>query len=155
VGLPLPGVRTHVRQETGELVVESDTAMLRKIGAAAADRTLIGRDRIATGDLFRIDEDGYHYVRGRLSDFVVVRGEKVSLSGLRQTVHAIEGVVRCTPRLERLGDGGSALDLEITVTDVRPDTQARIRRELNSLLLPAERPRAIVVTGADPEDFRK
>ncbi|MEU7896324.1 class I adenylate-forming enzyme family protein [Nonomuraea sp. NPDC049152] len=155
VGLPLPGVRTSLRPETGELLVESDTALERKIGGSAAARTLIAPGRIATGDVFTIDEDGYHYFCGRLSDFAIIRGEKVSLSGLRQTVNAIAGVVRCVPRLAEGAGGESALDLEITVADTRPDTEARLRSELNSLLLPAERPRAIQIATANPEDFHK
>lgn len=155
VGLPLPGVRTSLRPETGELLVESDTVLERKIGGSAAARTLIAPGRIATGDVFTVDDDGYHYFCGRLSDFAIIRGEKVSLSGLRQTVNAIAGVVRCVPRLTEGAGGESALDLEITVTDTRPDTEARLRSELDSLLLPAERPRTIQIATADPEDFHK
>ncbi|GAA2846221.1 class I adenylate-forming enzyme family protein [Streptosporangium fragile] len=155
VGLPLPGVRTSLRPETGELLVESDTVLERKIGGSAAGRTLIAPNRIATGDVFAIDEDGYHYFRGRMSDFAIIRGEKVSLSGLRQTVNAVAGVVRCVPRLAEDAAGENSLDLEITVTDPRPDTEARLRSELNSLLLPAERPRAIRIVAADSEDFHK
>ncbi|SEM92850.1 Acyl-CoA synthetase (AMP-forming)/AMP-acid ligase II [Nonomuraea pusilla] len=154
-GLPLPGVRTSLRPETGELLVESDTVLERKIGGPAPERTLIAPGRIATGDVFAIDEDGYHYFRGRRSDFAIVRGEKVHLGGLRQTVNAIPGVVRCTPRLAQDPAGESVLELEITVTDPRPDTEARLRSELDSLLMPAERPRAIRIAAADPEDFHK
>ncbi|MFI7127808.1 class I adenylate-forming enzyme family protein [Nonomuraea sp. NPDC050153] len=154
-GRPLPGVRTSLRAATGELLVESDTVLERKIGGPPAERTLIAPGRIATGDVFAIDDDGYHYFRGRLSDFAIIRGEKVSLSGLRQTVNALAGVVRCGLRLAEAADGESVLDLEIAVTDPRPDTEARLRSELNSLLLPAERPRAIRIAAADPEDFHK
>ncbi|MFD7668968.1 class I adenylate-forming enzyme family protein [Streptomyces sp. NPDC059788] len=154
-GLPLPGMRTSLREDTGELLVASDTVLERKIGGAPAERTLIAPGRIATGDVFTLDGDGYHYFRGRLSDFTVIRGEKVSLSGLRRTVHTIDGVIRCVPRLNRHADGESALDLEIAVTDPGPATEARIRGELDSLLLPAERPRSVRITATVPEDFRK
>ncbi|OLT27059.1 polyketide synthase ligase, partial [Actinomadura sp. CNU-125] len=154
-GLPLPGVRTALRDDTGELLVESDTVLERKIGGPPAERTLIAPGRIATGDVFTIDDDGHHYFRGRLSDFAVIRGEKVSLGGLRQTVHAIEGVVRCTPRLEQDVNGENAIDLDIAVADPGPETEALIRAELNSLLLPAERPRAIRIAATVPEDFHK
>ncbi|QMU78298.1 acyl--CoA ligase [Streptacidiphilus sp. PB12-B1b] len=161
VGLPLPGVRVALRDEdpgdgTGELLVESDTVLTRKLGSPGPDRSLIGPGRIATGDLFRIDADGYLFFRGRVSDFAVVRGEKISLAGLRQAVHAIEGVVSCVPKLSAQPDGQQVLDLEVAVADLGRDTGQRIRRALNSVLLPAERPRHIFVSVADADpEFRK
>lgn len=160
VGLPLTGVRTSLRGKEaaeGELLVASDTVLLRKVGAIAphARKTIVGPGVIATGDVFRIDGDGYLYFRGRLSDFVVVRGEKVSLLSVRQAAHAIPGVLRCIPRVEIAEDGTTHVDLEVYVADLDGDTEQRIRRVLNSFLLPSERPRRIVVGAADPTVFQK
>jgi acyl-CoA synthetase (AMP-forming)/AMP-acid ligase II len=152
VGLPLPGVEVRVRDAdpadgVGELVVQTDTALLGKLGAVSSDRGLIGPGLIATGDLFRIDEDGYLHFRGRISDFALIRGEKVSLAGVRQAALAINGVVRCIPMLRTMG-AEAALDLEVTVVNPGRDAEQRIRRALASVLLPAERPREIMVTAA-------
>lgn len=160
VGLPLTGVRTILREEKvgeGELLVASDTVLLRKVGATAphAHKTIVSPGVIATGDVFHIDEDGYLYFRGRLSDFVVVRGEKVSLFSVRQAAHAIPGVLRCIPRVEIVENGTTCLDLEVYVSDPDGDTEQRVRRALNSFLLPSERPRHIVVGAADPTVFQK
>ncbi|MFI6520849.1 class I adenylate-forming enzyme family protein [Spirillospora sp. NPDC050679] len=160
VGLPLPGVRTWLRQSDdegcGELMVESDTVLLRKIGAApAAGRALVRPGVVATGDVFRIDEDGYLHFRGRLSDFVMIRGEKVSLTGVRQAAQTLPQVTHCRPRVSVDPDGSTALDLEIAVTDPLPGVEEAVRRALNAMLLPVERPRRIVVTAADPLLFRK
>lgn len=154
VGLPLPGVRAHIRGGTdeGELLIESDTALIRKIGAARpAPRPGV----VATGDLFHIDDDGYLYFRGRLSDFVIVRGEKVSLSAVRQAAHAIPGVLTCTPAVETTEDGEVHVDLHLAVAHRDPATEREVRRRLNSSLLPSERPRHIVFAGPDSPDFRK
>ncbi|MFJ2111983.1 MULTISPECIES: class I adenylate-forming enzyme family protein [unclassified Streptomyces] len=160
VGLPLPGARVWLREQpdddgTGELMVATDTALVRKISdAPSARRTLAAPGVVATGDVFHID-DGYLYYRGRLSDFVMIRGEKVCLSSVRQAAQALPGVVRCVTKVRVGDDGDSFLEVEVAVTDPRPDAAQRIRRALNSFLLPGERPRTVTVTMADPQVFHK
>nr|WP_202487226.1 fatty acid--CoA ligase family protein [Streptomyces sp. SID8354] len=167
VGRPLPGVRASLREvqgdvlglvrgevrgEVGELVVESDTVLLRRVGDGSR-RVLLGPRTIATGDAFSID-DGYLTFHGRLSDFVVLRGEKVSLNTVRQAAHTIPGVVHCVPKVVN-EDGTQVLDVHLSVTDSPPGGEKAVRRLLNSQLLPAERPRAVFISTADPETFRK
>ncbi|MFF2809191.1 class I adenylate-forming enzyme family protein [Streptomyces sp. NPDC058000] len=155
VGRPLPGVRASLRAvqgEVGELVVESDTVLLRRVGEHSG-RVLLGPRTIATGDAFSID-DGYLTFHGRLSDFVVLRGEKVSLNTVRQAAHAIPGVVHCVPEVVN-EDGTQVLDVHLSVTGSLPGGAKAVRRLLNSQLLPAERPRAVFLSAADPETFRK
>jgi acyl-CoA synthetase (AMP-forming)/AMP-acid ligase II len=153
VGLPLPGVRAYLRGPDDELLVESDTVLIRKIGGSATDRVLVADRTVATGDVFHIDDDGYLFFRGRLSDFVVVRGEKVSLSGIRQVAQAIPGVLRCAP-IVRTEDDGPVIDVEISVADPGPDVERTVRKALNSVLLPAERPSRILIA-AESSAFHK
>ncbi len=162
IGRPLPGVRAslrevrdevgEVRDEVGELLVESGTVLLRRVGQHS-ERVLPGPRTIATGDAFSID-DGYLTFHGRLSDLVVLRGEKVSLNTVRQAAHAIPGVVHCVPKVVDEG-GTQVLDVHLSVTDSLPGGEKAVRRLLNSQLLPAERPRAVFISAADPESFRK
>ncbi|MFI7702665.1 class I adenylate-forming enzyme family protein [Nonomuraea sp. NPDC049480] len=160
VGLPLPGVRAFLRQpdeaSCGELMVESDTVLVRKLGGQApGGRGLVRPGLVATGDRFHIDDDGYLYFRGRLSDFVMIRGEKVSLVSVRQAVQSLPQVAHCTPRVGRDEDGTAALDLEIVPADQRPGIEESIRHALRTMLLPAERPRRILITAPDPLLFQK
>ncbi|GAA3841052.1 class I adenylate-forming enzyme family protein [Sphaerisporangium flaviroseum] len=160
VGLPLPGVRAFLRRrdETGcgELMVESDTVLVRRLGGSPhRGRALVRPGLIATGDRFHIDDDGYLYFRGRLSDFVMIRGEKVSLVSVRQAVQSLPQVAHCTPRVGHDEDGAVALDLEIVPTDPRPDIEESIRGALRTMLLPAERPRRILITDPDSLLFQK
>ncbi|MFC4032312.1 class I adenylate-forming enzyme family protein [Streptomyces polygonati] len=160
VGLPLPGVRAWLREppddDAGELMVATDTALVRKItDSPSARRTLAAPGVVATGDAFHIDDDGYLYYRGRLSDFVMIRGEKVSLSAVRQAAQAVPGVERCTTTVRVDDDGSPFVDMEVAVTDPGPEAAQRIRRALNSFLLPGERPRTITLTAVDPQAFHK
>ncbi|MFG2225081.1 class I adenylate-forming enzyme family protein [Streptomyces sp. NPDC048644] len=155
VGRTLPGVRASLREVrggVGELLVESGTVLLRRVGQHSG-RSLLGPRTIATGDAFSLD-DGYLTFHGRLSDFVVLRGEKVSLNTVRQAAHAIPGVVHCVPKVVDEG-GAQVLDVHLSVTDPFPGGEKTVRRLLNSQLLPAERPRAVFISAADPESFRK
>jgi acyl-CoA synthetase (AMP-forming)/AMP-acid ligase II len=90
VGLPLAETRVWL-EPVGDgcgkqLFVSSDTVMLRRIGMAEgrAGNDLPAAGTLATGDLFDIDANGYLYFRGRLSDFVVRRGEKICLAAVRR-----------------------------------------------------------------------
>jgi acyl-CoA synthetase (AMP-forming)/AMP-acid ligase II len=162
-GLPLPGVTAALRPvpghplEEGELLVGSDTVLVEKIGGTGG-RTLVRPGVVATGDLFRIDADGYLYFTGRLSDFVVVRGEKISLQSVRQLVQAMEGILRCatTVRTDAAGETGYDLTVQV-VPELAAAEQARrgIRRAVLAGLLPAERPGNLLIEPADLAAFRK
>jgi len=148
VGVPLPGVRVHIHGggREGELLVESDTNLLRKIGAG---RSGPRPGLVATGDVMRID-DGYLYFRGRLSDFLVVRGEKVSLSTIRRAANAIPGVLSCSLHVEPAAGAEVNIDLRVVMSRQDPVAEHRFRRQLNASLLPSERPRSIVFAPPDP-----
>jgi acyl-CoA synthetase (AMP-forming)/AMP-acid ligase II len=162
VGLPLPGVTVTLRDtdrddgDTGELVVASDTVLVRKItDGGRGHATHLRPGVIATGDLFTIDRDGYLFFRGRLSDFVVIRGEKVLLAGVRAAANAIPGVVSAEPTTTVDDDGDTVLELRVMVVDPTPDMERLVRKELSTVLLHSERPRRITVTSAGNGEFRK
>ncbi|GAA2793091.1 class I adenylate-forming enzyme family protein [Saccharopolyspora taberi] len=144
-GLPLPGVEVQLRDpqpETGagELLIRTDTALIRRTDGTPP---LLPTGQIATGDLFRLDDDGYLHFHGRRSELVVLRGEKISLFTIRQAAHSIPGVLRCTPHLTTADDGSTQLDLELHIDDISRADQ--IRTDLNRFLLPKERPRRITI----------
>jgi long-chain acyl-CoA synthetase len=161
VGLPLPGVRAGLRDTapdgTGELVVHSPSVMRAKVGIVhpGASRALLAPGTLATGDLFAIDDDGYLLFRGRLADFVLVGGDKVSLFSLRQAAFTVPGVVGCTPEVVTDDDGATRIDLTVRVAEPYDGDERTIRRALSAVLLPAERPRRIVVETAQAAGFRK
>jgi acyl-CoA synthetase (AMP-forming)/AMP-acid ligase II len=158
VGRPLGGISVSLRgptggdpvDGTGELLVHTDTAMIAKIGSAAGmTRGLVAPGVVATGDLFHQDSDGYLTFAGRLSDFVLVNGEKVSLLAVRQYVLTLPGVLACQTRV-----GEGCFDLMVQAED-GPAAQPRIRQAIGAFLLPGERPRSITVAALDSEALHK
>ncbi len=141
-GRPLNGVQLMVRdvgrgEREQELLVRSDTVYRERLGAASAPGRggLVAPGTVATGDLGHLD-DGYLFLRGRLSDFAIIRDEKVSLASVRQITESLAGVIRAVPSVQ----DGRSLDLDIYVHHEFPQSERAIRRRLAPLLTPSERP---------------
>jgi amino acid adenylation domain-containing protein len=54
-----------------------------------------GEDVLYTGDLCRLDEDGYLYFVGRMDDIIKSRGEKVAPKEVEAAIYQIQGVKEC------------------------------------------------------------
>ncbi|MCA1223378.1 class I adenylate-forming enzyme family protein [Streptomyces sp. 8L] len=62
---------------TGEIWLRADTAMARYHDAPGATAAAFAGPWLRTGDVARIDEDGYVFVVDRLKDVIIVGGENV------------------------------------------------------------------------------
>lgn len=107
VGVAIPGTEVWLEDEAGqqlgsgqvgELVIsgphvmqgywENPEATVRRF------RTLADGRRICySGDLFRMDEEGYFYFVGRKDDIIKSRGEKVAPKEIENVLYALPGVV--------------------------------------------------------------
>ncbi|ADO70565.1 class I adenylate-forming enzyme family protein [Stigmatella aurantiaca] len=153
VGLPLPGTEVSLvpRIPGGEreLFVSSDTVMKRRIGIVEGEKlhALRGPQLLATGDVFDIDDDGYLYFQGRLSDFLVRGSEKISMASVRRLAMMLPGVLTARTKVIR-GAEGDDYEVMLTVEDERCSVD-HLSRELFRLLRLAERPRSVQVVAAD------
>src|SRR5262249_43711503 len=106
-GRAIPGVELWVEDEhgrrldpnqVGELVVRGRNVMRGYWGApelsAARFRPgpLPGERVCYSGDLFRMDEQGYFYFVSRKDDVIKCRGEKVAPKEVENVLYAIQGV---------------------------------------------------------------
>ncbi len=107
VGIPIPGTEVWIEDEegnrlgpgqVGELVVRGRHVMRGYWGdpEATAERfrpgPLPGERVCYTGDLFRMDEEGFFYFIGRKDDIIKSRGEKVSPKEVENVLYSLEGV---------------------------------------------------------------
>jgi long-chain acyl-CoA synthetase len=101
VGRAIPGTEAWVDApagEVGELLVRGGHVMQGYWNdpVATAERLRPGRrpwERVlATGDLFRADDEGYLYFVGRRDDLIKSRGEKVAPREVEEVLHSAAGV---------------------------------------------------------------
>lgn len=100
IGMAIPGGKFSVqneegkpvpRGEVGELVYEGPNVMMGY--AASIEQLALDAmpSRLATGDLARVDEEGFYYITGRLSRFVKIFGNRIGLDDVERILSK-EGV---------------------------------------------------------------
>lgn len=78
VGRALPNVRLRLAAD-GEILIESGSAMLEYLGDPEQTRQTLQDGWIHTGDMGRLDQDGFLYVTGRLKDiYKTAKGKYVA-----------------------------------------------------------------------------
>lgn len=102
IGRPVPGMELKVvDSETGEEVEEGRKGLLKVKGANVMRGYLGMPEKTAevlqdgwyeTGDIVRIDEDGYLWIEGRLSRFSKIGGEMVPHGHIEEKLHELIGV---------------------------------------------------------------
>jgi amino acid adenylation domain-containing protein len=107
VGLPIPNTEFWIEDgegrrlgpnEVGVLVVRGATVMKgywekpEETSKKLRPGLLPGEYVLYTGDLCRIDKDGYLYFVGRTDDIIKTRGEKVAPKEIENVIHDIPGV---------------------------------------------------------------
>jgi acyl-coenzyme A synthetase/AMP-(fatty) acid ligase len=133
--------------------------MKRPIGRVEgrSNNDLVAPQTIATGDSFDQDKDGYLYYRGRLSDFISRKGEKISLAAVRRLAAELPHVTSARTLIFKHHDGTEDYDLELRVDAGAhaADQQSEIRKLLNGLLRRPEMPRAIHIEPANETDGQR
>lgn len=143
VGLPLDNLTIRIVDAQGQEVPHGDTGEIQVSGPSVCGGYLDDADATAskfdhgwlkTGDLASVDEDGYLWIKGRTSDFIKIRGYRVSLADVEAKVGAIAGVCECAAAGVGHSEAGEALALFIVKdSDEDRDTPAfveSVRRAL-------------------------
>jgi acyl-CoA synthetase (AMP-forming)/AMP-acid ligase II len=163
VGLPHKGTEVwlqSIEDGTGrqQLYVKSATVMKRTIGRVEGRPSdLVAPQTIATGDAFEMDEDGYLFFKGRLSDFISRKGEKISLATVRRLVSGLPHVVNANTSVIRHADGSEDYDLELRVDAamLTPERQSGLHAILKQVLRRTEMPHAVHIEPASELDAQR
>jgi long-chain acyl-CoA synthetase len=73
VGRPLPGTEIRVAED-GEILVRGPSVFQGYVGDEAATRAVLRGGWLATGDLGRLDSEGYLTITGRKKDVIITSG---------------------------------------------------------------------------------
>jgi acyl-CoA synthetase (AMP-forming)/AMP-acid ligase II len=107
IGIAVPNTELWLIDEDGERVGPGQVGELVIRGATVMNGywrkpeltekklrpgPLLGERVLHTGDLCRLDEEGYLYFVGRMDDVIKSRGEKVPPAEVEQTILSIQGV---------------------------------------------------------------
>ena len=95
IGIAIPG-GTFSLAEDGELIYQGENVSL---GYAESAEDLMKGDEnqgvLHTGDMARVDEDGFYYITGRKKRFVKVWGNRCNLDQVEQLVKPITTTCAC------------------------------------------------------------
>jgi acyl-[acyl-carrier-protein]-phospholipid O-acyltransferase/long-chain-fatty-acid--[acyl-carrier-protein] ligase len=156
IGQPIPGVAVKVvNPENYDEELPPGREGLLLVHGANVMRGYLGRDELTravvldgpwyvTGDMARIDEDGFIFLTGRLSRFAKVGGEMVPLEKVEEELQTLVGTcervlaVTCVPDESR---GERLVVLYTTLNDQEPRALSRglMGRGLPNLWVPGER----------------
>jgi acyl-CoA synthetase (AMP-forming)/AMP-acid ligase II len=140
VGLPLANVRVRIVGEGGKELGPGEPGEIWVQGKSISPGYLdepeetAGKFRdgwLATGDIATRDCDGFLWIVGRKSDFVKMRGIRVSLAEIEARVEAALGVAECAATTVGHAEAGEAVALYIVAERASLDP-ALLRRAIPS-----------------------
>jgi long-chain acyl-CoA synthetase len=135
-GRPMPVVEVRVDQPDaeghGEILVRGPTVMLGYLGDGA-ESPIRDDGFLRTGDVGRLDADGYLYVTGRVKDIIIRGGENVGAGHVEQVIGELpqvrEVAVVGLPHPELGEEVAAAVVLsqpQTTVDDLRAGARQRL-----------------------------
>jgi len=121
-GLPLDNLTVRIVDNKGREVPNGRTGEIQVCGPSVCEGYLdepgATQDKfengwLRTGDVGSVDEEGYVWIKGRTSEFIKIRGYRVSLPEVEAKVAAIAGVCECAAVGVQHPEAGEALALFI------------------------------------------
>ncbi len=118
VGKPMPGITVKVREPgedgIGEILVKAPSVMLGYYGNEEATKEVLQEEWFATGDLGRVDEDGYLFITGRKKDVIVLKnGKNVFPDEVEALINELAGVTESIVYGKTEADGDINLNAKI------------------------------------------
>jgi acyl-CoA synthetase (AMP-forming)/AMP-acid ligase II len=156
VGLPLDNVVVRIVDENGrdlpsdqigEVWASGKSICSGYVGDPEETARKFRDGWLATGDMASRDQDGFLRITGRKSEFIKMRGIRVSFAEIETRVAALPGVCECAATGVEHAEAGEAVALYVVAEQGAHDVVASIRRSLppewvcDSVYLVAELPK--------------
>jgi acyl-CoA synthetase (AMP-forming)/AMP-acid ligase II len=162
IGKGMPGMKLRVLNEegrevrhgeVGEIVAEGASVTLGYWQAPQESEGIFRDGTLYTGDLARVDEDGFIYIVDRAKDFLKCRGEKVSCRQLEEVLLEFDELVEAAVigiHDDVLGEAVKAFVVPRT-RDANGLTE-RVATFCKSRMVPHHLPKQIVVLPSLPKN---
>ena len=154
IGLPLPGTLCEVLSlddrktllppgETGELTFSGPQVMMGYWNRPDATAETIIDGRLHTGDVGRIDEDGFVFITDRLKEMIIASGFKIYPRNVEEAIYAHPSVKECA--VIGVGDPyrGQTVKAVIALKTDHMLTAEELNRFLHDKLSPIEMPKIV------------
>ena len=82
--------------EPGELLVKGDNVMLGYWNLPEATAKALQDGWLHTGDVAKVDEDGYYYIVDRIKDLIISMGENIYPREIEELLYAYPGIVEAS-----------------------------------------------------------
>lgn len=138
-GLPLDNLRVCIvdemgrelpRTQTGEIWVSGPSVSPGYFNDPEETERKFPNGWLKTGDIGCLDEDGYLWIKGRKSQFMKIRGTRVSYAEIEAQVSAMPGVFECAAASVPHAEAGEALVLYLVPENGATDLPERVRLSL-------------------------
>jgi len=166
IGLPLPDTEARIVDtetgerelpvgEAGELVIRGPQVMKGYWSAPEETAATLRGGWLHTGDIARMDDDGYFFIVDRKKDLVIVGGLKVYPREIEEMLHGHPKVKEAAVAGVSHRVRGELLVAQVVLKDGVADDPRAIRRELveflKERLAPYKVPRRIEIASALPK----
>ncbi|QCP05044.1 class I adenylate-forming enzyme family protein [Brevibacterium sp. CS2] len=138
--------------ETGEIWFSGDCRMRGYLDNPAATEAAFEGDWYRSGDVARIDEDGYLYIVDRMKDVIIVGGENVYSLEVEEAIIAHPDVVDVAVVGRPDPEWGEQVVAVVTTADGAELDVETLRDHLSDKLARYKLPREVIVTEALPRN---
>ncbi|QLG50206.1 class I adenylate-forming enzyme family protein [Natrinema halophilum] len=138
--------------EAGELLVRGDAVMKRYLGQPSETSDVFSGEWLRTGDIARIDQDGYVYLQDREKYMIITGGENIYPQEVEDVIEELDGVrnaVVVAKPDERKGEKPVAF---VERTDQSELTEAEIKSHCLDQLAAFKHPRTVTFIDDPPRN---
>jgi len=115
------------RGQEGELLIRGPNVMRMYLKDEAATREALTPDGwLCTGDLGRMDEDGYVYIAGRLKELIIKGGENIAPRELDEALYSHPDVIEAAAFARDCPDYGQRVEACVVVADSSKASEAEL-----------------------------
>lgn len=138
--------------ETGEIWFSGDTRMREYLNNPEATSAAFEGDWYKTGDIARLDQDGYLFIVDRTNDVIIVGGENVYSLEVEEAILAHARVADVAVVAKPDAEWGERVIAFITTTDSQPLDVEELHDYLSDKLARYKLPREVVIAEELPRN---